>query len=156
MAALRRRVDLEPILVDPLGLFLAYFDGARDLLLRYRNQLHLAIFGGPERDLVVLEIGRKLFRGRRRNLANLAAVERHVLDAALLVAIAVGHLGRDLRGRQPGTDRLCDLAAQRGDRKSTRLNSSHLVISYAVFCLKKKKKTKVRPLFDKKKKKTQQ
>src|SRR2546426_6475464 len=28
----------------------------------------------------------------------------------------------------------------RGDRKSTRLNSSHLVISYAVFCLKKKKK----------------
>src|SRR2546426_8855621 len=28
------------------------------------------------------------------------------------------------------------------DRKSTRLNSSHLVISYAVFCLKKKKKQK--------------
>src|SRR2546426_3229864 len=27
----------------------------------------------------------------------------------------------------------------RADRKSTRLNSSHLVISYAVFCLKKKK-----------------
>src|SRR5256885_12590985 len=41
----------------------------------------------------------------------------------------------------------CGLAAEapsthapprRGDRKSTRLNSSHLVISYAVFCLKKK------------------
>src|SRR2546426_5709384 len=32
------------------------------------------------------------------------------------------------------------LAAIGGDRKSTRLNSSHLVISYAVFCLKKKKK----------------
>src|SRR5256885_12284258 len=29
---------------------------------------------------------------------------------------------------------------RRPDRKSTRLNSSHLVISYAVFCLKKKKK----------------
>src|SRR5256885_17213492 len=28
------------------------------------------------------------------------------------------------------------------DRKSTRLNSSHLVISYAVFCLKKKKKSR--------------
>src|SRR5437870_9282232 len=28
-----------------------------------------------------------------------------------------------------------------GDRKSTRLNSSHVAISYAVFCLKKKKKT---------------
>src|SRR2546426_2023388 len=32
-----------------------------------------------------------------------------------------------------------DLFAGVGDRKSTRLNSSHLVISYAVFCLKKKK-----------------
>src|SRR3989454_8711737 len=32
----------------------------------------------------------------------------------------------------------------RRDRKSTRLNSSHLVISYAVFCLKKKKKTRQR------------
>src|SRR2546426_6685070 len=32
------------------------------------------------------------------------------------------------------------LGAARRDRKSTRLNSSHLVISYAVFCLKKKKK----------------
>src|SRR3712207_8496718 len=30
-------------------------------------------------------------------------------------------------------------AAGRGDRKSTRLNSSHANISYAVFCLKKKK-----------------
>src|SRR5438132_3696978 len=30
------------------------------------------------------------------------------------------------------------------DRKSTRLNSSHTVISYAVFCLKKKKKIKTR------------
>src|SRR2546426_12722224 len=29
------------------------------------------------------------------------------------------------------------------DRKSTRLNSSHLVISYAVFCLKKKKKNRI-------------
>src|SRR5438477_923045 len=29
---------------------------------------------------------------------------------------------------------------RRGDRKSTRLNSSHMSISYAVFCLKKKKK----------------
>src|SRR5690242_21603196 len=31
-------------------------------------------------------------------------------------------------------------SAQSGDRKSTRLNSSHMSISYAVFCLKKKKK----------------
>src|SRR2546426_4081382 len=41
-----------------------------------------------------------------------------------------------------GVRRLEELAPHRSsliDRKSTRLNSSHLVISYAVFCLKKKK-----------------
>src|SRR2546426_6546206 len=41
--------------------------------------------------------------------------------------------GRARRRRQTSTKQRC------GDRKSTRLNSSHLVISYAVFCLKKKK-----------------
>src|SRR6266850_5217318 len=39
------------------------------------------------------------------------------------------------------------------DRKSTRLNSSHLVISYAVFCLKKKKKKTQTHSVEKKKKK---
>src|SRR5437868_10314581 len=34
---------------------------------------------------------------------------------------------------------LYDIAQLKGDRKSTRLNSSHVSISYAVFCLKKKK-----------------
>src|SRR2546426_3709052 len=34
-----------------------------------------------------------------------------------------------------------DRGSEGQDRKSTRLNSSHLVISYAVFCLKKKKHT---------------
>src|SRR5690242_21697740 len=41
-----------------------------------------------------------------------------------LAALPAAHLGL----RRPG-----------GDRKSTRLNSSHMSISYAVFCLKKKK-----------------
>src|SRR5256885_12810034 len=36
------------------------------------------------------------------------------------------------------SDSVVPLASATGDRKSTRLNSSHLVISYAVFCLKKK------------------
>src|SRR2546426_5565735 len=44
---------------------------------------------------------------------------------------------RDARVRGLDAER-----AVHGDRKSTRLNSSHLVISYAVFCLKKKKKNK--------------
>src|SRR5256885_7038731 len=37
-----------------------------------------------------------------------------------------------------------NLGAEDTDRKSTRLNSSHLVISYAVFCLKKKKNDGIR------------
>src|SRR5256885_13220098 len=45
---------------------------------------------------------------------------------------------------RPWPSRRQRLSKMRGssiaDRKSTRLNSSHLVISYAVFCLKKKKK----------------
>src|SRR2546426_5933110 len=44
---------------------------------------------------------------------------------------------RGARPRRGG----CPVPRGEEDRKSTRLNSSHLVISYAVFCLKKKKKT---------------
>src|SRR5256885_6667527 len=46
------------------------------------------------------------------------------------------------RERPPGCRgaRATGAGAGARDRKSTRLNSSHLVISYAVFCLKKKKK----------------
>src|SRR5688500_19551258 len=58
------------------------------------------------------------------------------------VPMAVGHeyfgriveMGSEVRGFAIG-----DRVSGEGDRKSTRLNSSHLVISYAVFCLKKKK-----------------
>src|SRR5256885_4871122 len=42
---------------------------------------------------------------------------------------------------RPGGSGVIAVQALQADRKSTRLNSSHLVISYAVFCLKKKKKT---------------
>src|SRR5260221_3681888 len=59
---------------------------------------------------------------------------------------------RELRTRNPGTTAFIELRAREAraegrepkrvqqwiDRKSTRLNSSHTVISYAVFCLKKK------------------
>src|SRR5437762_14358429 len=48
--------------------------------------------------------------------------------------------GRDALRRQPVPDGRH--GGGRQDRKSTRLNSSHRCISYAVFCLKKKKKIK--------------
>src|SRR5437667_6535897 len=61
----------------------------------------------------------------------------------LQLARTVENLARDV----------CADIARPADRKSTRLNSSHITISYAVFCLKKKKKsaiihTAIRPLAD--------
>src|SRR2546426_5905861 len=56
-----------------------------------------------------------------------------VRTAARLSSLQKSRLSRTLLPPSGG----CPL---REDRKSTRLNSSHLVISYAVFCLKKKKK----------------
>src|SRR5256886_4303283 len=59
------------------------------------------------------------------------------------IAVHGEHLGAQLpeqRRVAAATDgRIDDTAAARRDRKSTRLNSSHSQISYAVFCLKKKK-----------------
>src|SRR5690606_42149013 len=54
------------------------------------------------------------------------------------------HLCCSMMSSIPTSDRRFLMVAQRkgSDRKSTRLNSSHVKISYAVFCLKKKKKKK--------------
>src|SRR5437899_7748016 len=63
-----------------------------------------------------------LFRSRAKQHDNATSSERSIKDCS-----AGGLAGHDSDG---GDD---------VDRKSTRLNSSHLGISYAVFCLKKKK-----------------
>src|SRR5256885_10798807 len=59
-------------------------------------------------------------------------------DALPIFGPAAGHSGNGRRHAsvRPARGRA---GAAHQDRKSTRLNSSHLVISYAVFCLKKKK-----------------
>src|SRR5256885_6229830 len=67
---------------------------------------------------------------------------------------APGTLGaRELRIDSAADDRMDERQRSAGlqdprsrDRKSTRLNSSHLVISYAVFCLKKKKQSTIFPV----------
>src|SRR5690606_41931220 len=53
-------------------------------------------------------------------------------------AAAVGVPGAGVGGRAPGGGHHAVRAPAARDRKSTRLNSSHVKISYAVFCLKKK------------------
>src|SRR6267142_3682204 len=61
---------------------------------------------------------------------------------------------RDLgcRRHQEAAQSCAQFVERRQDRKSTRLNSSHMSISYAVFCLKKKKKTKLQVYYQKTKK----
>src|SRR6266496_4707947 len=58
------------------------------------------------------------------------------------------------RRHPPRCRRAAGPCRRSGDRKSTRLNSSHVEISYAVFCLKKKKKKYLFCLNEKKKTKT--
>src|SRR5690606_36615704 len=64
----------------------------------------------------------------------LVVAVRQVMDA-LCVQFEAARVQRRLQLRN-----LADLKVPFQDRKSTRLNSSHVKISYAVFCLKKKKK----------------
>src|SRR5690348_18486713 len=59
-----------------------------------------------------------------------------VAEAREQAVLVGGAVGRREIGAEPG-----QVARAGPDRKSTRLNSSHPSISYAVFCLKKKKKT---------------
>src|SRR5256885_10021812 len=75
----------------------------------------------------------------RLELVRLASVHHHSRRDALDCWVRQprhrgGDSGRHLDNGRPGAR----------DRKSTRLNSSHLVISYAVFCLKKKKIISIR------------
>src|SRR5256885_5520554 len=69
--------------------------------------------------------------------------DAHVLALRAMTMVLESQLFNTIRQELGGT---YNIAAEpdtrkfpRPDRKSTRLNSSHLVISYAVFCLKKKK-----------------
>src|SRR5256885_7643433 len=69
-------------------------------------------------------------------------VEKHVLELAdrRLHVARHGEVENAERPVAAPHDGGRDALPRHQDRKSTRLNSSHLVISYAVFCLKKKKK----------------
>src|SRR3712207_8493955 len=79
---------------------------------------------------------RRAARGRR-DADQLEAAERAVVARDVALALEDVNLDRGLVVHD-GRERLRLLQGD-GDRKSTRLNSSHANISYAVFCLKKKK-----------------
>src|SRR5689334_23895191 len=68
-------------------------------------------------------------------------VAEDVVVAAHQCALGDALAALDGRAEQPAAGRVDPREIREQDRKSTRLNSSHSSISYAVFCLKKKKKT---------------
>src|SRR5256885_6349391 len=78
-----------------------------------------------------------LFRSLRRAGRDRLEVRPRVAQAQAPAQLGPAHLLAAL-----GADDVGEAHPRRRDRKSTRLNSSHLVISYAVFCLKKKKHTR--------------
>src|SRR5690606_41752221 len=78
--------------------------------------------------------------GRRRFVQAAAILGSDRLGKAQRVATRVASPARS-RSRNPSKQGRVDVIrrSEIGDRKSTRLNSSHVKISYAVFCLKKKR-----------------
>src|SRR5205807_2813736 len=96
------------------------------------------VAGRGNRAVVEPRLG--LVVGTRHDIVHESAVEQ-------LAAVGIVHALFAYRLAEPLRDAAVQLALEQRvvdyapavDRKSTRLNSSHLVISYAVFCLKKKK-----------------
>src|SRR5258705_1656736 len=85
-------------------------------------------------------------RPPRSTLFPYTTLFRSVRDYIHVVDLADAHVRALSLAQAPGQATTYNLGTGRGfsvqeiiDRKSTRLNSSHLGISYAVFCLKKKK-----------------
>src|SRR2546427_283273 len=93
--------------------------------------------------------------GAQRAAPPVQRLQRHLAEQLLVARPGNGHgvaVARDLHARGlvqqvgMGDEQAADDAVPpeaEGDRKSTRLNSSHSQISYAVFCLKKKKYKKM-------------
>src|SRR5690242_17907128 len=113
-------IDVDGVLTDG-GIYLGAVDGTPLEFKRYDIQDGLGIHFLRRAGIRVA-----IVTGRVSDSVRLRAAELEIEDVA-----------QDAYARKlPALNRI--LARQ--DRKSTRLNSSHMSISYAVFCLKKKKK----------------
>src|SRR5687768_18290171 len=99
------------------------------------GEVHDLAFDTARRDVILygdVEI-RGFWRGKnRRAVARSGRDHRSAFDHLHLIDMHAGSDANGLDGEGPALD-----------RKSTRLNSSHGYISYAVFCLKKKKQHSV-------------
>src|SRR3712207_7933842 len=81
-----------------------------------------------------------LFRSKSGRGFNLKVGESVCAPSTRKPVVGPALSGTRQASRAPSRTRKCPPGEESQDRKSTRLNSSHANISYAVFCLKKKKK----------------
>src|SRR2546426_3475588 len=114
----------------------------------YRLSVVLALFATPlaaQTSLSIYRDGRVVVRRTLPQALqqgrNALTLRLEALDPATMFSPDTSVTVVSATARYPSTksDALAHAIGQTLDRKSTRLNSSHLVISYAVFCLKKKK-----------------
>src|SRR3989454_9224108 len=103
------------------------------------------VFGKPETPQEAAAMLKRL-EGRKHQVMTAVAVAQdgrleHALD---VTDVTFRRLSDEQIAAYVATGEPLDKAGAYADRKSTRLNSSHLVISYAVFCLKKKKQQRRR------------
>src|SRR5207244_2050509 len=103
-------------------------------------RVHALRAGGADATAVADSIKAWGARAPRATLAQVADHIEHIRDVAGVDAVGIGSDFDGITEVPVGLEdvsKFRDLIAE--DRKSTRLNSSHQIISYAVFCLKKKK-----------------
>src|SRR3712207_6976445 len=87
-----------------------------------------------------------LFRSDFRNSSMIGARARGDIHPTVQELPNYGHMVNLMAATYDRGSKVIGMIEERmGDRKSTRLNSSHANISYAVFCLKKKKTTMISP-----------
>src|ERR1035438_9885244 len=124
-------VARQEMVVAGLGAVPRFFEIFSRLDLRPQAQTRFQVINNPE-----------IFDGMRVHDGQVLAVIRHNAWALLSCERVILNLMQHLSGIATFTRQYVDAIqgthAHVLDRKSTRLNSSHLGISYAVFCLKKK------------------
>src|SRR5438270_6476780 len=107
-----------------------------------RQELEDFVAGRVKAERLVIAVAAEYYRdtgnGKRETLRPLIDVIDRASPGIVELGVAPGGSGFEIRPAR------CHPELE--DRKSTRLNSSHSQISYAVFCLKKKKKTRSRKL----------
>src|SRR3989454_10744234 len=140
--------DLEPLLDDARRVLAAFLGAEPEGLVFVPNATtavnavlrSLALAPGDQ--LVVTDHAYNACRNALDFVAGAARAEGVIVPVPFPLASADAVVEAVLARATPRTRLalLDHVPSPTGDRKSTRLNSSHLVISYAVFCLKKKKK----------------